>query len=99
MGQLEGSRVMHVLVRYVKPCYFDILDGVFHHKKRPRKYWKWFKHINDVCILLSCVCFHNVFRGVTSLVDAIAKGRVDHAVWFQGTQKGWTEGLEGMVVP
>ncbi|KAL4278047.1 hypothetical protein GQ457_03G023910 [Hibiscus cannabinus] len=53
------------------------VSWVLQCERRPWKYWHWFPWIDEACLSLSNVCFHNVFREANGVADVLAKNGVD----------------------
>ncbi|KAK8483564.1 hypothetical protein V6N12_035026 [Hibiscus sabdariffa] len=65
------------------------LDGLIYHSiensfkvqsrgHRPWRYWCWFTMIDEACVSLTNVCFHNVYREENGVADVLAKSGFEY---------------------
>ncbi|KAL4341172.1 hypothetical protein GQ457_08G019150 [Hibiscus cannabinus] len=56
------------------------VSWVLRKESRP---WRWFHFIDEACMSLPNVCFHNVIREANGIVDVLAKNGVDRRSWLR----------------
>ncbi|KAL4346599.1 hypothetical protein GQ457_17G012270 [Hibiscus cannabinus] len=59
------------------------VSWVLKRENRPWRFWRWFRLIDEACLSLSNLFFHNVFREVNGMVNVLAKSDVDRRSWLQ----------------